>query len=54
MKDDVMRAHIDLYVNQFSDDLGKVGREAVHALFARARDARILHREVEPCFAAAS
>jgi len=54
MNDDVMRAHIDLYVNAFSDDLGKVGREAVHALFARARDARILHREVEPCFAAAS
>ncbi len=38
MSDDVMRAHIDLYVNEFSDDLGEVGHEAVRALFAsRAR-----------------
>jgi 1,4-dihydroxy-6-naphthoate synthase len=54
MRDDVMRAHIELYVNEFTDDLGKVGREAVRALFARARDAGILRREVEPCFAAVS
>jgi 1,4-dihydroxy-6-naphthoate synthase len=54
MNEDVMRAHIELYVNEFSDDLGKAGREAVHALFARAHEAGILHREVEPCFAAAS
>jgi 1,4-dihydroxy-6-naphthoate synthase len=54
MSDDVMRAHIELYVNDFSDDLGKVGREAVRALFARAREASILHRDIEPCFAAAS
>jgi len=39
MSDDVMRAHIDLYVNDFTDDLGEVGREAVHSLFARARAA---------------
>jgi len=51
MNDDVMRAHIDLYVNQFSDGLGEVGHEAVRALFARAHDAGILHRTVEPRFA---
>ena len=39
MNDDVLLAHIALYVNEFTDDLGDTGIEAVHALFARARDA---------------
>jgi 1,4-dihydroxy-6-naphthoate synthase len=51
MNDDVMKAHIALYVNEFTDDLGGSGRNAVHALFARAHDAGILHRAVEPRFA---
>jgi 1,4-dihydroxy-6-naphthoate synthase len=51
MSDAVMKSHIRLYVNQFSDDLGHDGRAAVHALFARAHDAGILHRHVEPAFA---
>jgi 1,4-dihydroxy-6-naphthoate synthase len=51
MSDAVMKSHIKLYVNQFSDDLGHDGRAAVHALFARAHDAGILHRHVEPAFA---
>ena len=54
MSEEVLRAHIELYVNEFTDDLGKNGREAVHALFARAHDAGILHRETEPRFATAS
>lgn len=54
MSDDVMRAHIDLYVNEFSDDLGESGRDAVRALFSRAHDAGILRRETEPRFAAIS
>jgi 1,4-dihydroxy-6-naphthoate synthase len=54
MNDDVMRAHIELYVNEFTDDIGESGREAVHALFARSRDAGILHRGTEPCFAGIS
>lgn len=54
MNDDVMRAHIELYVNDFTDDLGETGREAVHALFARARDAGVLHRGTEPRFAGIS
>lgn len=54
MSDDVMRAHIELYVNEFSDDLGEIGREAVHALFARAHDAGILRKETQPRFAAVS
>lgn len=54
MSDDVMRAHIELYVNEYTDDLGETGRSAVHALFSRAHDAGILRREVEPRFAGVS
>jgi 1,4-dihydroxy-6-naphthoate synthase len=34
MEDDVMRQHIDLYVNDFSRNLGQAGREAVMRLLA--------------------
>jgi len=36
MSEDVMRRHIDLYVNEYSVDLGADGRRAVAALFERA------------------
>jgi 1,4-dihydroxy-6-naphthoate synthase len=36
MEDDVMRAHIALYVNEYSDDVGTSGESAVRDLFARA------------------
>ncbi|HEX4012943.1 MAG TPA: 1,4-dihydroxy-6-naphthoate synthase [Candidatus Cybelea sp.] len=51
MNDEVMRSHIGLYVNEFSDDLGETGRNAVRALFMRAHEAGVLHRSVEPAFA---
>lgn len=51
MSDPVMRAHIDLYVNEFTGDLGETGMEAAHAFFARAHDAGIVPRSVEPRFA---
>jgi 1,4-dihydroxy-6-naphthoate synthase len=54
MSEEVMHAHIELYVNEFTDHLGEIGHEAVHALFARAHDAGILHREVKPRFAGIS
>ncbi len=54
MNEEVMRAHIELYVNEFTDDVGESGRAAVHALFSRAHDAGILHKETEPRFAAVS
>jgi 1,4-dihydroxy-6-naphthoate synthase len=50
MSEDVMRAHIALYVNEFSEDVGDAGIQAVHALFARARAAGVLGRETEPRF----
>jgi 1,4-dihydroxy-6-naphthoate synthase len=36
MEDSVMQAHIDLYVNEFSLDVGTLGEQAVNELFARA------------------
>jgi len=37
MSEDVMYRHIDLYVNEYSVDLGKDGRRAVEILFEKAR-----------------
>jgi 1,4-dihydroxy-6-naphthoate synthase len=50
MDESVMRAHIDLYVNEFSNDLGDAGMEAARALFARGRDAGIISSRAEPQF----
>lgn len=52
MSDDVMRKHIDLYVNAYSDDLGDDGIAAVRELFARARAAKILEADATPYFSA--
>jgi len=50
MSDDVMRKHIELYVNNYSDDVGDEGIAAVHELFARARAAGILDADATPRF----
>jgi 1,4-dihydroxy-6-naphthoate synthase len=50
MNDDVMRRHIDLYVNDYSDDLGDVGMADVEELFNRARSAGILEADATPRF----
>jgi 1,4-dihydroxy-6-naphthoate synthase len=42
MSDDVMYRHIDLYVNQYSIDLGADGRRAVELLFEKARATGII------------
>ena len=42
MSEEVMYQHIDLYVNEYSVDLGEVGRRAVETLFARARAGGII------------
>ena len=41
MSEEVMRQHIDLYVNEYSVDLGPDGRRAVEVLFERAAAAGI-------------
>ena len=42
MEEAVMRQHIDLYVNEYSTDLGDVGRKAVLTLFDRAKAAGLV------------
>jgi 1,4-dihydroxy-6-naphthoate synthase len=42
MSEDVMYRHIDLYVNEYSVDLGSEGRRAVELLFERAAATRII------------
>lgn len=39
---EVMKKHIDLYVNQFSVDLGTVGRNAVQLLFDKAHEVGLI------------
>jgi len=41
MSEDVMYRHIDLYVNEYSVDLGRDGRRAVELLFEKARAAGV-------------
>jgi 5,8-dihydroxy-2-naphthoate synthase len=42
MSEEVMYRHIDLYVNEYSVDLGDDGRRAVEVLFERARAAGVI------------
>ena len=42
MSDDVMYRHIDLYVNEYSVDLGPEGKRAVDVLFDRGRRAGVI------------
>ena len=38
MSDEVMRRHIDLYVNEFSEDLGEKGRKAIEFFFRKGSE----------------
>ena len=42
MEREVMKKHIDLYVNEFSRDLGSTGREAVRVLYSKAMDVNVI------------
>jgi 5,8-dihydroxy-2-naphthoate synthase len=50
MSEDVMYRHIDLYVNDYSIDLGVDGRRAVEMLFSRARTAGVIPALSEQLF----
>ena len=50
MDDAVMRKHIDLYVNAFSDDVGDDGIAAVEDFFARAAAANVIPAGIRPEF----
>jgi len=51
LEDEVIRSHIELYVNSFSVDLGTEGIEAIETLFARAEERGILPSCDLPLFA---
>jgi 1,4-dihydroxy-6-naphthoate synthase len=50
MSDEVCAAHINLYVNDFSRDLGEEGRQAVRILIERAEGAGIIPRNGKDLF----
>jgi len=50
MSDEVCAAHIGLYVNDFSRDLGKDGEAAVSTLLCRAEAAGLVPHSNEPVF----
>ncbi len=45
LDDDVIRSHIDLYVNDFTTSLGEEGRAALEVLYARAEGEGIIPRQ---------
>lgn len=50
MNDDVIRKHIDLYVNNFTVDLGEIGKKAVKILFDRAISGKIIESVQDDIF----
>lgn len=48
MEEHVMRQHIDLYVNEYSTDLGPVGEHAIIELFNRAAAAGLIDKAAQP------
>ena len=42
MEEQVMQQHIELYVNEYTTDLGDSGRHAIQTLFSRAQEAGLV------------
>ena len=51
LADDVIRQHIELYVNDFSKDLGQDGEAAIRAFFDRAARSGLIPEPGRPLFA---
>jgi 1,4-dihydroxy-6-naphthoate synthase len=51
MDEKIMRKHIELYVNEFTDDVGDEGIAAVNELFKRARAQKIIPESAKARFA---
>ncbi len=50
MSEEVMYKHIDLYVNNFSTDLGIEGKRAVQLLFDKAQELGVINKIEEELF----
>ncbi len=46
MEEEVMRKHIQLYVNDYTTDLGDIGRKAINTLFEKAQAAGLLKEKM--------
>ncbi|MGF1924141.1 MAG: menaquinone biosynthesis family protein [Bacteroidia bacterium] len=51
MKEEVMYKHIELYVNQYSINLGKEGKEAIDTLFGMAKERGIIPSSTKNIYA---
>ena len=50
MSEEVMQKHIDLYVNNYSVDLGTEGKHAIKTLFDKAQDLGLINKIEENIF----
>lgn len=50
LSDDVINRHINLYVNDFSTDIGNEGEKAITELLSRAEDAGLIPESNRPVF----
>ncbi len=50
LSEDVINQHIDLYVNDYSLDLGQEGEKAVNELLSRAEEAEIIPNAKQASF----
>ena len=50
MEESVMRQHIDLYVNEYTTDLGETGEKAIQLLFDKAREAGLIQGALPAIF----
>lgn len=50
MEESVMRKHIDLYVNEYTTDLGETGEQAIRTLFKKAQEAGLIKGELPEIF----
>jgi 1,4-dihydroxy-6-naphthoate synthase len=48
MSEEVMKKHIDLYVNEYSIDLGETGNKAINLLFSKAKEIGLIKEFTEP------
>lgn len=46
MQEDVMRKHIELYVNEYTTDLGDEGRSAINTLFSQGKKSGLVKGEL--------
>ena len=50
MNEEVMYKHINLYVNDYTKQLGEVGRKAIEILFLEAEELQIISKLMKPIF----